>query len=515
MIDAVLNGRMLHHLSILWCRIGEPHRRAMAAAFVVGIFAYFIFIAHHLLDNHAFRMPWLGVDEQVQHGRWLGPWVGRLTYGANIPVVMQLFSIGLALTATHLIVSTWKLFERFGDLFLVYTFILIIPYNLANFYYSFMTPLFYVSWIFAAVAFALVDRLSAWRIGLSAIAVVMMMASYQPALSILAVITLSGVIVGILKSERNGERVNDINTLFAEGKLLFARGIAMVLGGGLYLASTRYLPDSSKVVHFESISAVYERLVYVTNAAVRHLFVTQPDILIATKVALSLILLGAVVASLFGVRRSPVKIAVLVVVWPLIVIGSKALFLLSEPGNIYQYRYNGGMIFLYGFSAAILLYVFPRKFMNWIVTSLILFSTILFFQADLVRQLVLLRGQERDLSTINRILYRVESLPDFDSNTVYDFIRVGNLPRYRLQLLGSNGRRWDEIGDGHMDYGEITDLWTDHTVLGLLGSNIRVLPRNGQSATEIREEGLLDDRQVWPHASSVFIDEDRIIVFIR
>jgi len=499
----------------IWLLIGKNYQYALAAAAIASFLGYFIFFAHHLLDNHGFRMPWLEIDEQVQNGRWLGPLIGKLHYGANIPVVMQGISILIALTSATIVAKSYNIISKSFDLFLYISIILLIPINLAFYYYTFMTPQFFVGNYFAVLAFCTLLRISLLRFLLGALFLFLMMAAYQPALSVFAVLLLSGLIVRLVRKE--GEEGAGTEVVQVRRAIIPAMvgGAAMIIGGAFYMLSIQYLPETSKAVDLSSPAQLFDRVKEVVIAAFRHLIITQPDILDALNNALLLLVIVAFVGTVIHLRRSWLKLIIAVIAWILCIIATKAIFLISDPGGIYQYRYNSGLIYFYGFCVALLLFYFHKGITNWLAAGLVGLIVVFSFQADLVRQLVLLRGQERDLSTFNRILYRIESLPEFDQSVTYDLIRVGALPRYRLQLLGSKGHSWDEIGDGHMDYGEISDLWVDEDVFGLLGASFRLVSSGRQTAQAIREAGLLEGREPWPHESSVFIDDDRIIVFIR
>lgn len=506
-----MKNRILATASSAWESISEDHRRALFWAFCIAFLGYFIFIAHHLLDNHAFRMPWLAENEQVQNGRWLGPWIGLLHYGANVPVVMQVLSFFFALGSCFLILKTLKLVDHRGDLIIFYSFVTLFPFNLAFFYYTFMVPQFYVGWVFAAAAFAVTSKLSVLRLAIGAIFVLLMMASYQPSLSILATLAVGAVIANLL---REGG-ASQLDAVKYEGLLLGGRALSTLVGGAIYWLTISYLPESSKSVDFSSMSAMFERFQLVIVSSYQHLWLTQPDMQPLTKALTGLILVGAILATIASLYRSPLKLGIALLAWVIMVPATKAIFLISEPGQIFQYRYNSGVIFLYAFAVAVLFFTCRGKIANWLATILIVLTTVQFFQADLVRQVVLLRGQQRDLAVFNRMLYRVESLEEFDKSQTYDFIRIGALPRYRLQLLASRGHATDMIGDGHMDYGEISDLWVDDHVFGLLGSSVRLQTSRRQTAQQIRDEGLLEGRQPWPHESSVFIDNNRIIVYVN
>ncbi|WP_300540847.1 glucosyltransferase domain-containing protein [Maricaulis sp.] len=483
---------------------------------VLGIFTYFIFLSQFLLDNHAFRMPWLAENEQVQNGRWMGPVIGWIHYGANVPVVMPMLSISATILSTLIVIRIYNNNIKTSALLIFGSLIIVCPINLAFFYYGFMSPIFFFANAFACASALLLSRLSLWRFVIAVAMIVFMFATYQAAVGVLAVLVLTGVIWRSCANEGTGRQAdaNIISRVVVVWAPALGALCATILGLTVYMLSIQYLPDNGKAIDISDFGALANRVRQVSFVAFRHLLATQPDMLDASKAAFGMLVVAAVMTSLVSARTNLVSLFSLVVAWPLAVLATKAIFFISDPGGIYQYRYNSGLIYFYAFCALFTLERLPRGVVRKAMLALSLFVIIVSVQADLVRQHVLLRGQQRDLATFNRILYRIESLEEFDPNQRYDLVRVGHLPRYRLQLLRSRGRDWDEIADGHMDYGEISDLWVDDHVFGLLGSAVKLTYGPTQTAQQIREEGLLEGRTPWPAPSSVFIDGDRIVIYI-
>lgn len=503
-----------------WGRLDQRYRTAFIVAFVVGVFTYFLFFAHHLLGNHAFRVPWLHENEQMGNGRWLGPWIGYLHYDADVPVVMQALGLVFGLSAAWLAVRQWNLLERGGEIILIFVFIIVFPFNLSHFYYTFITPLFFVSWLFAAAAFVVVDRISPIRIGVGAILVMLMMAAYQTALSVLAVLVVSGAIAALIRPVDGSQTLRE--TVLPAFRTLAARGAATALGGALYFLSLKAYPvNASRSMELNSLGDVIERLLHVIDLAFTHLWITQPDMIAPVKIVLLVLFGAAIVASLMRTWRSPIRAALVLLLWFGLVVGTKALFLISEPGaGDFEYRYSTSLVFFHAFTIVVIFNVFSKGLLN---TAAVLIAVTLcgvFIQADLVRQHVLLRGQQHDLALANRILARMESLPDLDRGRSYDLIRIGHYSRYRWNLYRDGDWRIDRAGDGHMDFGEITDRWVDEDVFRLLGSPIEFQqastdPRFVAKYQAVIDSGILDGREPWPAQSSVFIDGDRIIVFMQ
>ncbi|WP_411817110.1 glucosyltransferase domain-containing protein [Hyphococcus sp. DH-69] len=495
--------------------------RQIAAAWTFGLsfLAYFIFIAQHLIGNHALRMPWLHPREQIGNGRWLGPIIGHLHYDADVPVFMPLISIIIGIAAVWLASRLWRTQNSISVNVIVFSFVMLFPTNLALFYYTFMTPIFFIPWVFAALAVLIVDRFSIWRIVVGAVCVLLMMASYQSALSVLGVLILTRLIITLMETP-----TDQSSALFKkEAQIIAAQGIAVILGGIAYIISLDITgAPTSQSLEFSSLQAFIDHVKTISVEAFRHLWITQPDILRPLKYALLGLLIAAILLSVWRARKTPVRALIILLLWPFVILATKAVFFVADPaGNLYEYRYNPGLGFLHAFSACIILKSLFRPGLGK-MTAYVVFGVFLttMMQADLVRQHVLQRGQTHDLAIANRVLMRIETLDEFDATKTYDLIRVGHYSRFRANLFRKEGRKIDRGGDGHMDYGEITDRWIDEDVFRLLGARIKFKhkttdPQFSKKIKEVRESGILNERKPWPHESSVFIHNDRIIVYMQ
>ncbi|MBY9068549.1 glucosyltransferase domain-containing protein [Hyphomonas sp. WL0036] len=497
----------------------DERKSPLLWAIGIAVFAYFIFIAQHPLGNHALRLPWLHENEQIGNGRWLGTFFGHLHYDADVPVVMPAFSIALGALAALIASHIWRLGRTRLDSFIVFAIVLVFPMNLAYFYYSFMAPLFFVAHLFAVLAVFVMDRWSIWRIAAGALLVLLTLASYQASISLFGILTFTAPIASFLLTRGNPDNVE----IRAQCIILTARVIGAALGGVGYLLSLKYFKvGSSQSLNFDSISDAIERVRYVSVSAFEHLWITQPDMLAPLKISLLIALTAAIALSAVVLWRSPLKAVITIGLWIGAIISSKAIFLISDPtGSIFEYRYNGALAYLHAFSFAVLLFLFWRpgvlRFCIVGATGVLIMTMV---QADLVRQSVLTRGEAHDLAIANRVLARIEQLDTFDPNRTYDLIRIGRYSSFRYKLMTAGGWKVDRAGDGHMDYGEVTDRWVDEDAFRLVGARIKFQqsssdPRYSAKYAEISQSSILDGREPWPAPSSVFISGDRIIVLME
>lgn len=487
----------------------------MTAVFALAVFTYLIFITEPLLHNHATRFPWL-IPGGIGSGRWFTEWIGHLHYDADLPIFLPVVSILAGVLGFALILERLDLRLSRVSSFLVLAAALTYPAHLASFYYTFMTPLLFGALLFVGAAFYVTHRLSAPRIAMGAVLILLMMATYQLQLSVFVVAALLAAVIAIMRSPtRDGVR----------GALLvgLGRAAALVAGGLAYRLSLWILHiEPPRAIEYTSWSELPFRALEIAHASVEHLYTTQPELLAPVKLTLLAVLIAAVIVSLWKVRRSPLAVLAVLVLWPLAVVATKAVFIVVAPdGSIWEYRYNLALGLLEVLALAILLEATPRKLPRLAVQGLAAFVVLSFVQADQLRQGVLLRGQQHDLALANRILDRIETLPDIDYGTTYNLIRVGRYSFYRFNLLRMQGHEsaFYRLGDTHMDIGEISDRWVDEDVFRLLGSAVsfkfQTTDPNFSAEVERVQSELLEGRRPWPAPESVFINGDEIIVYMR
>lgn len=489
----------------------DPGTRTLLTALIVlNVFTFFIFITHHLLHNHGLRLPWVNPNDQVHHGRWFTLAIFWFTNAADMPVFIPVVSILVNITGALAALKVWRFDLSTGENFIVAGLITVCPVFLAPFYYTWSTPLFVTGAAFAvfAVYFARSPKMLSVAIG--AFFVMLSMATYQPALSVFATMAVSGLIADLI--------VEPDKPLRGHFASVLSLGLSGAVGGIAYLISVRVTGAASHATSTISLSELPDRIRKVIDVSYKHLTFTQPELLGAIKTLLIVIMALGLFAAIFKLRKSFLRIGLAVVYAAGLVMATKAMFLISSDNNFYTYRYNLSLAFMYAFAPAVLLHVVPRGILRAAVIVLLSFVLLRFVQADLVRQEVLLRGQQHDIALANRILARIEAMPELDFSKTYDLVRVGKYSSFRRDILSSSGHAYDMVGDSHMDNGEITDRWADEDIFILLGSKLKFKHRHFDPGfvTKVEElRPMLENRKTWPAPESVFITGDMIVVYMQ
>ena len=478
---------------------------------LLNITAYFLFVSQHPIYNHEFRFPWIQARHGVHHGRWFNLVLRNITNSADIYAFVPLFAILMNVVAGFMSMKVWGLKQKPFETFIIIGLITTYPAFLSFYYFSWTTILFMSGTFFAVLALSICRRFKILDITLGGIVVMIMMASYQPSISVYTTVAVGSAIAALIA--RNDIPIVDMM------RTLFARVIASAIGLGAYKISVIFMGIKKYTIATVTLEDVPERVLKVIEVSIRQLTVTQPELMTPLKTALLVLFIMAVIISLICVRKSLVKVGLVLGLWFGLVVATKSMYLLSPDTQFFLYRYNTSLAFFHAFTAAVIIY---GSRLSSVRSLAILFTGFLLFrfvQVDLIRQEVLLRGQQHDLAFANRLLVRMESLPDIDFKKKYDLIRVGNFPDYRGTIFRSKGHRWEEKGDLHMDDARITSASADENVFILLGSKIQF--QNTGSDGKFREKmldarrNLLKDRKPWPHDSSIFVSNDKLIIYLQ
>lgn len=328
-------------------------RMMFLSLLALNIFTYFIFIAHQPLHNHGMNL-WMAWNDQVWAGRWFNHVMLRVTYAANIPVILPVFASVMSSVIGIVLIKVWNLKLTQFEKFLVAGLVCAYPAFLAYYYYTWLTPLFMIGSLFAVLSLYFCNRLSVFNVLMGGAFFTLMMASYQPSLSVFATVAAASIIADL--TQKNVMPLSDIARVTA------ARLLAAVIGGIGYIASLKILnigvSHATKTLTIEQFPS---RVVEVVQASFGQLIVTQPELFLPIKLMLLVFLGAAILASIYLSRKSVVRIALLLLLWPGVIIAIKAMFFVSSDNSLFQYRYNVSTAFLHAFTIALTLHAVSFK----------------------------------------------------------------------------------------------------------------------------------------------------------
>ena len=494
-------------------------RIALLLAFVIGIVAFSVFGTQHLLHDHGPRLTRIAASDQAQHGRWLAPYLHTLTLHRDLAIFGQLLTVLMLVVAAMGGIMTVGHFSRIHlkalsntDAFLVLATVVVFPFNLALFYYTWMSHIF-AGGILLAVFAAYFLLHPQWQLKLlGAILVVGAMATYQPSVSVVFTLIAGSVAIGaILPKENDGFWKLFIN--FSAASIL---GISSAV---IYAGLTYLIMEETRATRVVDLADYPSRILEVTEAAFKHFWVTQPDLIRWQKLFL-LVMNGLAigVAVYYGKSKQVVRWFLFVLGVALAILATKTTFFLSPDVQLYNYRYNLSFGLLLSLTILILVGAPRHAVTRYGARALAIVMLWFFVVMDLNRQTILLRGEQHDRAIANRILARIEALPSIDFNQTYRLVRIGPYSNFRAEQLRASNGPWDVYGDEHMDRGDIHNGWTPESMMRLLGSDINYSSEIGawvQRIRSYRNFAIQQGRQPWPHRSSVFIAGTDIVVYMQ
>ena len=92
-------------------------------------------------------------------------------------------------------------------------------------------------------------------------------------------------------------------------------------------------------------------------------------------------------------------------------------------------------------------------------------------------------------------------------------VKIGK-SNFKTKLHKTKGYNYKSFGDTHVDFGEITDIWSPHSIMPFLGSKIKFKPLKNWKAM-INGKELMEQNKPWPSKESILIVEDIIYVKIK
>ena len=533
-VSAVLGDRgrnwgefdLLERLAEWWGRVDQRYKAALFVTFPVTLLAFSIFTFHYLLNDHSIHSISIHPKEQVFAGRWFAQFVFWLSAYANIPVYQQILAILFHIAAGFTVLRLWGLrsLTCFGAAITVLM-ITVHPYMLSV-YCSTWAPAMFTGAALLAVSGMLIASRPRWmHLPLGILLVCFGLATYQASIGVLAV-AFGGYAV-LRLSEHKGSLPDLFLNHF---RPVYSMGTVALLGGILYIISLRFIEPSDFAFRFiradePILAGVLRRAVDVTSVSLRQFATTQPDLGHFVKILLlGVAILAAILLMILIVRNTQgnrlavfAKCALAAVLFGLLIMGTKAIFFVVDA-NPYEYRYNLSMTFFTAFCFYVIFTTVSTDRFLLIRSAAAVVSVLCvlcFIRSDLLRQGVLLAGIRHDTAVVVRVLDRMESLPDLDFSKSYALVSHGPAQSLRRDMMSFLGP-FDQRGDVPLSNILIAP-WAPHEIFKIHGSRIKFKYwTRGDERVARRKlaEELIKKRgsKPWPDPSSVFVDEDMIVI---
>lgn len=501
----------------LWQSIPADWKRAFTAAMLVNIIVYFFDLAQFPLGDHD-----VGYEEGIpllsggRAGRWFTPFLHLLSGHVQIPVYTQLLAFATQIAAGMGAVLLWRPKAGAWLLFAGGIVVSCMPAVTDFYYYHYMALAFTASQLFMVLALHASLKPGRHRLLSYALAIVLptcALASYQS--SIMTWTTCFWGLVLIKLLEWDGS----LSALYILCKALCPALLCLMAACMLYATSLRFYPLvglSLELYQFQTVAFgdLPQRFLELARQSWLHLAVPQGFMSLWLKILLLCALVGGAAAMLSSAmqtaQRRILKVSMLLVAIALFPIAAKSQFLVSHNNNWYLYRFLAlGLSYVYSFFLLALLADSKTPIRNG---GLLLFILLLPCMAVncLDQQVRHVRSTEHDLAVLNRVVGRIESLPNFDPDKTYNLVQLGCTRPY----LQDSAR----IGPlTPLSSQTISQAWNPGFELWLLSKYLKLGDRLNEeirTRPDLMEKALnfARDKQAFPHQGSIGIVGDTIIL---
>jgi Glucosyl transferase GtrII len=514
----IANRDLLCTIKNGWSGINENAKRAFIICLVTNIVVYLVFIIHQPMHNHGIlsRLLYMNPYEQWDAGRWFSVAILKLFNSSNLMIVLPMVTIALHIAGGMLAVRIWRDRPSVFELCVGGLLVSLYPAVMTSFNFSFVGPIFSAPHLLAPCAILVGMHRQPLRIFFGAIIVCIMMATYQPGLSLVSTLFVTSCLV-ILVNSSGGYR-----EIWDQLRQRVIPGITMILVGVLLykISLDVFGIPTSQTTETIGLGEAGARLFQVARESIKALYLTQPEMGSAYKNTLAGVLAIAFSILFFKISRAGksfseifLRVLLCLVLFTGALIAPKAMFLISDNNQFWNYRYNHALAYLYLFGFWVLFrytnFGSVRNF-AYLALGFVLISSA---YANIGRQQVLLRSQTHYLSTANRILYRIESLPNIDYEKMYKIVRLGTFSDFKIEQLSRRGHSAARRGGSHLD-AELSPIWGPGDIFNFLGSRIKLqgyMNPNFETDMDTAAE-LAKNHGKWPAADSVFIHGDLIII---
>jgi glucosyltransferase GtrII-like protein len=503
--------------------IYEKEKNVFWVCVGVNILTFLLFVTSFFMANHTPRFPWIELTDQIHAARWFTPVTIAFLYEANIPVFSHLFSIIVYILVALSTCRFWFTDRPAYFRAIAVLLITLFPASLTIYYYTWMGHQYPVAMLLAISGLMIAKSTSPVRVIVGSILIMCSMGSYQASLSVTATLFMTYCCV-----QWSLVRISSKSEVKEFLSKIIPMASAVIVGVFLYRVSLHVFGlNEAVVVETITFDDLVARLVVVSKVAFSHLYLTQPELQKPIKwlLAVSIVAAGLTYSINSYRHQKNCLQGILAAIFSMAIflgciLATKAMFFVSSNNSFFTYRFNFSLGFLYAFS---IVSVMAYGRISWIKRAFVLLSIFVlvrYSQANLVRQNVLLKGQQHDIALASRILSRIESLPELEIEKEYILIRTNAYSRFRRDAFASGGRSYQLGGEGHMDGGDIPGIWTPASIMPLLGSKVRwkytgYVPDFADEIAKARELVIEKNIRPWPHSSSVFIHGDYIYVHIQ
>ena len=505
-------------------RVPRPVLWAFSLSLAVNIVCFFYEIAQFPLGDH--DVGYLGGVPLLsggRAGRWFIPFLHVLSGHVQIPVWTQLLAFCAQISAGLGAVLLWRPHAGFLPLLAGGVLTSCMP-NVTDFYYfHWMADAFPIAQLFMVLALHAAYRapsgdgdlpVSRSRLIASVVLAVCGLATYQSCVMTWAVLFCGLCVMNVLRPMQGAFDTSAIRLRRLAAPLGAFLSACILYGFSLKLYPLVGL--SLDLYQFRTISPgdLLTNIPAVITAAYTHLWLTQPFMGVWLKTTLLLVCLGGAAAMLRQAGPSPSRMLPALALLLLMPAAAKAQFFLSSEQAYYLFRFAAmGLNYMYLFFLLGLLCssLVPARNAGFALCLILLPSM---FINSLNAQVHLVHSNLHDFSTLNRVVARLEALPDYDPEKTYHLVQLGRTKPYIQTIYGSHytSAGWSAFSN------TVSQAWNPGFELRLLSSYLKLGTRLNEESVahpDLMRKALrfVEGKVPFPAQGSVGIVDDTIVLF--
>ncbi len=493
--------------------------KAFTIAFIINFLVYLPELAQMPLGDHDLGyLPGIAYTSGGGIGRWFLPFLYAVRGFELIPVVITLLAFVMHIGAGMAAVYLW--YKEKANL-LEYVagalFISLIPFSMDHYFFHWQADSFPFAQLcmILAIIFSSTGKRNYFILGV--ILTTIGLATYQSSIQTAAVCWTGVVILQLIKWDGSKNKLLELI------RTLIPSSCALLLGALLYFLSVTILRmlnlirSSAYQLEVNDLSFA-ERIFSVISQSFLQFWYSQPFFPKSLKILLlGIVLSGCIVIIYRAVtdkKNTNTHVKTLLVATSL-----AAMLVLSQIQSFivtfspYTFRLLAtSLSYIYLFAFLILL-LSQNKILqrfSYVLGIIILLS---FVVQDLKAQYYFAQQNKYDFSLVNRVIYRVESLDNFDPDKEYTFILLGKAPIFNeLEFKDA------EMYGASLAGNTITKSYPQGLVFPLLTPYIRTKNMLGEHSILtpelIKAAEMSISRRPYPARESCFIHDDLIVVIL-
>lgn len=483
--------------------------QALIVAFIIINIAFLFHSLNFMWGNHdvGFVKNELLLTSGLFEGRFTQFVPYRLlTMGQILPILNNFIGFAFFTLALWLLTKYWQIPKSRLNYILFIAFTATQPYTLSWMYFAFITISCLLWTLLAVLGLYLSEAIykNRHKKTLSLIAIACFyttLGGYPPVINTFFVCLCGRITIAYLFENKTLKELWNI----------YKYTLLNIFTAALLFKLTLKLlpPDNVYNLETAALNTLPAKFFLTLKIAFKQFFITVPFMERGYKILLALMSFAAAVGALITPQKITQRIIVLLLICGTVWMTGLTTFLVT-PHTEYVSRIDFyGFAFLYSFFLTLLL-----KYKAAIGQSLALLFMLILIPFNIINdyraQKVWKQGLDAEMQILNRITERIENHPNFNAKQQYRFYPVGDLSLRPNFYHGTY-----DVDDVFLLSLPYLATWQGANLLEFYSpfSYIdRSLPLLPSDITPEAYRFFMNDSRPWPHANSVYINKDIIIV---